>query len=225
MEKKEYYKMLGEDLVPYIVAKGGKVTQKNLNYQFGCGNMTVNDIPSEDLEFVDGYAQVISDSYQIKREGWIDTCYTYNYITEDGKTVFEDDFRNAVAYIGRNIFINMNEEDRWYICSPTKERKLVNINNIGRCIPNNQFDKFVNCIITELNRKYTLESNGCKYSPSAKEANEWIINDICGMEFDVKKMVLEFVDAISAYDHMFRSVYSFTPMQKEEDPIEKSLKR
>ena len=207
-----------------------KVTYHNLRGYFGYVPQAIaTPIQSKDLTFVDGYAQIMTGEVKIPDEFWAQTCYRYNYMDENGDTVFADDFINAAIYIGRGIFLQMDEDSIWYIVSSDNERQR--IKNIDRLIATSEAEQFVRSIISELNVKYLMEANGMKYKPRKRDESEWMIKDICGMEFNAKRMILKTVDEISKYDagrRIVKYIYEYDELMQatqitEETPKQKTL--
>ena len=149
-------------------------------------------------KFVDGYMQVQFDYDKYGTE----SKYYHNYVTTNGKLVFADSFRGA--YIGRNIFLCIDDHDNYCICTPDKGKRYI---SFPYALLNSSIDDLIEKIVKELNIKYLQEANGMKYKPSKQDKKEWMLKTICGMEVNTRKTILRFVDAISAYDDMPRYNY------------------
>lgn len=196
--------------------QNGMFSEISLNNYFGYVKET--DI-FDQAPFIDGYMQIELNDCKNNAE----SKYYHNYVTTNGKLVFDNVSRGA--YIGRNIFLCIDDNDNYYICTPDKERKQI---DFPYALLSSSLDSLIEKIVKELNIKYIKEANGIKYTPTKRNKKEWMLKNICGMEFNAKKIILKFVEEISEYDVCFpKYVYEYDRIlnatRTEDRPKQKAL--
>lgn len=195
-------------LANYISSYYDSIPKKSFKGKFNHSKIYVNEIITENnLEFIDGYAQVVTGCESFAEEfgcglfGPTKGLY-YNYINKDGQFLFKQSKPLVFVYIGRGLFINVRSDDEWYICCHKKNSQLLNISSYGYdgCM-------LIDILIKELNKKYTMEANGVKYVSTETYA----------------PMIADAVKQISEYDEKPRDMYYNQGYQYIKDNRRKKL--
>ncbi len=225
-----YGTIMGEDayneLMNYIYANYDSIPKRNLFGHFGRGKIFKNEVIQEcDLEFVDGYTEIVTGVFDCADDfawGFFGPTeeLQYNFINKDGKFLFVQGKTLMFTYLGRNIFFNIYSDYVYYLCSPNKAKQLISLKS-GEFCRIYDMGKFLDDVVVELNRKYSMEARGMKYVPTPKPKKEWIQRNEYGSKSNVKKILLRFVEEISNYDDMTRDMY--LPNMLPDNNIEKEL--
>ncbi len=234
------YKMAQDaynELMNYINSNYDLIPKRNLFGKFGHGKIFLNEpIEESELEFIDGYAQIVTGLSDCSYEfgmglfGPTDALH-YNYINKNGEFLFDHSEELVFVYLGRNIFLHIYADGVYYLCSPNKQKKFIKIKK-GEYSVIVDTKKFIDIVIEELNRKYTMEAKGLSYIPTPKSRDEWTLKSKYGGKSYLKKMVLRFVEEISEYDDMTRDMYYLQALEdnslsneEEKGIFKKLLKR